>query len=114
MRKAQEARRPWSARRFATVALAGVMVASVVALAACSPAPSNSVSKDAPEPVASVEEPAGVSDDAAAADDTASKLESMGYSNFLNNDSGDYATNFYTEGFVNAGNRGCNACHDDL
>uniref|UniRef100_A0A7C9JPI6 Oxidoreductase molybdopterin-binding domain-containing protein n=1 Tax=Muribaculaceae bacterium Z82 TaxID=2304548 RepID=A0A7C9JPI6_9BACT len=114
MRKAQEARRPWSARRFATVALAGVMVASVVALAACSPAPSNSVSKDAPEPVASVEEPAAVSDDAAAADDTASKLESMGYSNFLNNDSGDYATNFYTEGFVNAGNRGCNACHDDL
>lgn len=43
-----------------------------------------------------------------------SDFESMGYSNFFNEDSGAYPDNFYSTTWINSANRGCNACHEDL
>ena len=117
MRKESKAGKAGSGRRLVTMMLVGAAVASVVALAACSPAAPASDPEPDPAPQVAAEEATQsepAAKDEAATDERAAMLESMGYSNFMNNDSGDYASNFYTEDFVNAGNRGCNACHEDL
>lgn len=84
--------------RVIKIALACVAIAGMVALAAC--APQTSAQSSLSDTGSDTEEQ--------------SVAASMGYADFLDNDSGDYAANSFTTDFINAGNRGCNACHEDL
>lgn len=82
-------------KRTLLIMLALMLVMALLALAAC--APKQEV----------------VSDGQASSTESAN-LESMGYSKFTERDAGFVGDNFYTTDFINAGNRGCNACHEDL
>lgn len=113
--------------------LAGALAASLVVgmgvLAACSPqAPASDTKADAP--VAQAEPEGNGADNAAAAEDTASKEDgakdaagstgmNMTFNDFTDCDPGLFegasSQEIYQNTFwVNDGNRGCNACHEDL
>ena len=112
---------PASSRGTAAMRIMGVAAAclTAVALAACAPqgqsAPSKAADSETDQPAAAAaptQEPA--EKDAGAAADTTSALESMGYADFLEPDSGIYPESYYTKTYMNSGKRGCNSCHENL
>ena len=89
-------------RRYLKAALVAAMTALLCIVVACAPQPA--VETDAAALANTSSEQAGSGID----------LTELGYSDFTDRGSGYYPDNFFTEGFINSENRGCNACHDDL
>ena len=136
MRKTSEGREKatcgWQAalaKKAAVAALAVGLVAGAGALAACSPQGQPSPTKDAKAEAPSAQ--AETNDSAKAADDASAKADdgakdaagstgmNMTFNDFTDCDPGLFEEasdqeSYQTTFWVNDGNRGCNACHEDL
>lgn len=91
-------------KRFQKCAAVLAVAFLVCALAACAPTGTPQQSTNA----------SGAKTEENGISASSDSLESMGYSKFTDTDAGLVESDFYTERFINAGNRGCNACHEDL
>lgn len=117
MRKVQVGRVVVS-RNARLLGAAASVVALALALAACAPqVPQVDAPQDAP--VLASASDGETADGDAAVDEVANGAAqtpgaAFGYADFRDKSSGDYPESYFTETFVNAGNRGCNACHEDL
>lgn len=102
-------RSPWRARVLAA-SMAAAMVLGCLALAACQPAASETTQgkAEADTPASSAQ-----AAETPKADTTATDVASNLPGTFTNTDSGAWGDTQYAKA-VNAGNRGCNACHADL
>lgn len=100
----------WASRmRKGTVAALAVALACAIALAVgCSPQASSGSSNEA--------QAESLPTKVAWTDETQAEAEttSTTINDFLNNDSGIFPDNYNTNELLNAGNRGCNSCHEDL
>lgn len=92
------------------IALAVVALCGLLSLAACAPAAQAPASNDAKDGTPATEQGAD------SADTTTASMTGTGtvMKDFLDRSSGQFPDTFTNTDMLNAGNRGCNACHEDL
>lgn len=103
-----------SSRKKILCALGLCLAISLAGLAACAPQQTGKAASG--EVPASTKAEADAPSAADSAEQPASVAESMGYADFIDRDSGVYPDieSGWRSAWMNAGNRGCNACHENL